>query len=488
MIANYFRIAFRYLLKNKTFSLVNIFGLTLGFLCFTLITLYLHDELSFDKFHADNDRMFRTIQHEESDNGTTRDVATVSARIAPEAAKQLPEVEDAIRISALGRITMGNDPANRDYETTLTADPNFFKFFSFPMLEGDPNTALANPDGIVMSERAAEKYFGREPAMGKRIWVSLTRNSKYIEFEVTGIMKNFPANSHLQIDIIFSEPTWPTIFPWYQKYMASDWESNTFLTYVKLKPGADKKAVEEKLSTMVKANYPATKQFKSSFSLQPMADIHLFSDNIQDSGRNANGISPFYLYMFAAVGILILLIACLNYMNLSTAAAFKRTREIGTRKTLGALKSQLIGQFTGEAILLSLVSLMLALMLLQLVLPSVNAFTEKDMALATLPIKWMYLIFAAVIFRRIVFVILPGVHRRQSETRRSIKEGSEDRKPKSARTQDPRSSAVLYFNPDDCFNTRDLSAAAIHEKQRPWVQPRQPSCCRYQQRQVETEL
>src|SRR5687768_13943073 len=145
MLLNYFKIAFRYLLKNRTFSLINIFGLTLGFLCFILITLYLHDELSFDTFHKDADRIYRVIQNETLENGTTRNVAQVAARIASEAPKHLPEVEDAFRIQALGRTTMGNDPTNRDYERIISTDDNFFKFFDFQLLEGDASTVLTTP-------------------------------------------------------------------------------------------------------------------------------------------------------------------------------------------------------------------------------------------------------------------------------------------------------------------------------------------------------
>lgn len=407
MLSNYFRIAFRYLLKNRTFSLINIFGLTLGFLCFILITLYLHDELSYDTFHADADRIYRIVQHENLENGTSRKVAQVAARIGPEATKQLPEVEDAFRIQGLGRTTLGNDPARRDYERIISSDDNFFKFFDFELLEGDASTALTIPDGIVLTQKSAEKYFGREPALGRKIWTAMDRDGQPVELQVTGIMKDIPTNSHVQIEMIFSDRSWPTMFTGYNDFMNTDWQSNSFVSYLKLKPGASKKVVEEKLTAMVKANFPKDSDFKSSFTLQPLTDIHLYSDDIQGP-QNANGIKPFYLYMFAGVGILILLIACLNYMNLSTAAAFKRTREIGTRKTLGALKRQLIGQFSGEAVLLSVTSFIIAVTLVQLVLPSVNEFTEKQMVLSALPVKWMYLILGAVIFAGLSSSLYPA--------------------------------------------------------------------------------
>jgi putative ABC transport system permease protein len=377
MLISYLKIAVRYLLKNRTFSFVNLFGLTLGFLCFMLIALFIDGELSYDEFHEDSKRMYRVIQHETTD-GNVRHVAPVAARIAPEAAKQLPEVQDALRFSSIGRITMGNDPANRNYESINIADSNFFRFFDFKLIEGDPKTALSTPDGLVLSQTAAKKYFGTEPALGKRIWTSTQ------EFTVTGIMQDAPRDSHLQFNTLFAEVTWSRYFDWYNNFVASDWKSNSFITYLKLKDGADAETVGEKITKLVESNYPADQKFQSTYSLQSLSDIHLYSDDLQGIGVNSSGIKPFYLYMFGAVAILVLLIACLNYMNLSTAAAFKRTREIGTRKTLGARKVQLVAQFTGEALVLATVALIIALALLQLSLPPVNNFLEKDLSLSNL--------------------------------------------------------------------------------------------------------
>lgn len=408
MLSNHFKISFRQLMKNKTFTFINIFGLTLGFLCFILLSLYIHDELSFDLFHKDSARMYRVLQHEKMDDGTIRDVATTAARIGPEATAQFPEVESSTRISSIGRITMGNDPANRDYEPITITDTNIFSFFDFPLLEGDPHTALTKPDAIVVSESFARKYFGTTDVMGKQIWSSLTRNDKTVDFTITGIMKDFPKNSHIQLEVIFSDSSWPSVFNWYQDFISSDWESNTYLTYVKLRDTENKDAVESKITTLVKEHYPATKTFKSEFSLQPFSDIHLNSANIQDSDVAANGMNPFYLYMFSGVGILLLLIACLNYMNLSTAAAFKRTREIGTRKTLGAQKTQLIAQFITDSIFLSVIALILALVVLQIALPFVNQFTEKQLTLISLPFSWSFGILCVLLVAALLSALYPA--------------------------------------------------------------------------------
>lgn len=408
MLFNYFKIAFRYLLKNRTFSAINIFGLTVGFLCFILIALYLHDELSFDMFHQDAQKMYRVLQHEKQEDGTTRDVAPIAAMIATEMLKQIPETQDVVRISGLGRTTMGNDPANRNYERIITTDPNFFTFFNFPLVEGDPKTALDQPDGAVISETLAKKYFGDQPALGKRVWTAMTRQDQPVEVTITGVMKDFPKNSHLQMEIIFSDKTWPSMLEGYNQFMTTDWVSNTFITYVKLRDETAQRNVEEKISSLVQSNYPKDRDFKSSFSLQPMHDIHLYSDNIQGNEVNANGIKPFYIYLFGAVAFLILLIACLNYMNLSTASALKRTKEIGTRKTLGAYKFQLISQFTGEAVILSCISLFLAIAFLQLLLPSVNEFTQKQLSIYNLPLSWSAVLFAVMIVAGVMSSLYPS--------------------------------------------------------------------------------
>lgn len=352
--------------------------------------------------------MYRVLQHEKMEDGTTRDVATTAALIGPEAATQFPEVEATMRISSIGRITMGNDPANRGYEPIAITDTNIFLFFDFPLLEGDPVTALIKPDAVVVSESFARKYFGTTDVLGKQIWSNLTRNDKNVEFTITGIMKDFPKNSHIRFEIIFSDSSWPSVFPWYQDFTSSDWESNSYLTFVKLRNTETKNDVESKITTLVKDHYPATKTFNSEFSLQPFSEIHLNSASIQDSDVPANGMSPFYLYMFAGVGVLLLLIACLNYMNLSTAAALKRTREIGTRKTLGAQRLQLIAQFITDSVVLSLIALILALVILQMAIPSINQFTDKELSLSALPLFWSLGILGILLLAAIVSAFYPA--------------------------------------------------------------------------------
>lgn len=401
MFFNNLKISFRHLVKDSGLSFINVFGLTLGFLCFILIALYIHDELNFDRMHVDADRIYRVIQDEQTENGASRRVASVAARIGPESAKQLTGIEEVCRIAGFGRLTMGNDSETRGYEQLVIADANFFKFFDYPLLQGDPSTCLTEPNGIVISKKLAIRYFGTADALNKSIWIDGDN------MLVTGVMDDFPSNTHLRIDLMWSQATVDQYWPGYRKSEISDWSSNSFATYLKLNhsPIDDLAA---KITSLVNKNYPADREFKSKFYLQPLKDIHLHSKGIIDYQVNASGFNVFYLYSFSAVGFLILLIAALNYMNLSTAAAYKRTREIGTRKTMGASKSSLILQFMGEALILSVSSLALATAILQVVLPLVNQFTGKNLQLNTMPAGWLLIMTSILVGGGILAAFYPA--------------------------------------------------------------------------------
>ncbi|MGD8748633.1 MAG: ABC transporter permease [Balneolaceae bacterium] len=375
MVKNYFKIAVRYLFKNKIFSLVNIVGLTIGFACFILLSLFVMDELSFDTFHKDSDRMYRIIQKVKNADGSQRKVATIAPAIGPATAKDFPEVESQTQLIQIGRLTVGNEPLKRDYERIWIADANFFRFFDFDFLYGDPKTALTQPDNLVITESVAKKYFGKTDVVGKTLYTNVYQAT------IAGVIKDFPPNSHIQMNTIHAEPTWAREIDGWKKWATTNWTANSMITYLKMKPGFQKKkAFEQKLTSLVTKHYGDDVEYSSTFSLQPLTDIHLHSQDIQ-GGMNAHPGNSLYIYMFSIVGILILVIACFNYMNLSTAAGSRRTQEVGMRKTLGANKWQLILQFTGEALLISLLALLLASTLLELMLPYVNSFIGKQLSI-----------------------------------------------------------------------------------------------------------
>lgn len=393
MFVNNLRIAFRYLVKNKIMTAINLSGLTLGFLSFILISLYLHDELTYDQFHTDADRIYRVIQHEMVTDGSTRNLAQVAAQVGESAMREFPEATDMTRMEIGGRISMGNEVEAREYQRLLFVDRNFLTLFNFKLREGDPTTALSQPFAVVISEALARRHFGNESPLGKTIWTDLEDGGK--DMLVAGVLAPIPSNSHLQFDMLISAETYMT-YENLRRTIPNDWTSNNYVTYIKVKPGTDVVSLQNKMTTHVKANYPASRTFTSTFSLQPLTEIHLGSEALQQRTEiGSPGMRPFYIYLFASVGVLILVIACLNYLNLSTAAAYKRTKEIGTRKTLGAQRGQLIRQFGGEAVILSVVALVIALGLLETILPYVNSFTEKQLNVRQLPV-WLQLALTGV--------------------------------------------------------------------------------------------
>lgn len=423
MFKNYFKISFRYLIKNKSFTAINVFGLATGFLCFLLIVLYIQSELSFDLFHRDAKNIYRIIQHEQQEDGTVRNVPAVAYKIAEEAATQFSAVKSYCRITAFGRITMGNDPLSRGYERVFTTDSNFFQFFDFPLLEGDATEVLKKPNTVVLSEKLAKRYFGNESPVGRHIWTSFDVRDTPASFTVSGVMKDFPKNSHLQLEAIFSDASWVSIFRDYPDFLASDWDGNDFVTYVKLHDQENTFTLAESVSNLVQDHYPTDKVYKSNFSFQPLAAIHLYSESVQDDELNANttGIKPFYLYMFGGVGLLLLLIACLNYMNLTTAATLKRTKEIGMRKSLGAHRTQIVSQFIMDSLLMATVSLLISLVLLQLILPLASAFTQQELTLQSLPLNWILSIVGIVLLAAIISATYPAFVSLRLSTIQSLK-------------------------------------------------------------------
>lgn len=403
MLKNYFKIAVRYLFKNKVFSLVNVLGLTLGFACFILLALFVRDELSFDTFHSDSNSIYRVVQQIKDADGSQRKVATIAPAIGEEAVKDFPEVENQTQLIQIGRLTMGNEPLNRDYERIWIADANFFKFFNFDFLYGNPQQALTEPNNLVITVSTAKKYFGKTDVVGKTLYTNR------FQATISGVIKDFPANSHIQMNTIHAEPTWARQIDQWKEWVTSNWTANAMITYVKMKPGFDhKKAFEKKLTTLVTKHYGDDVDYSSSFMLQPLSDIHLYSQDIQ-GGLNAHPGNALYVYMFSIVGILILVIACFNYMNLSTAAGSRRTREVGMRKTLGAGKWQLIMQFAGEALLLSVLALVLACTLLELVLPYVNSFIGKSLSIPYGNLPLVAILFGIVLLSGILSAFYPSL-------------------------------------------------------------------------------
>jgi putative ABC transport system permease protein len=376
MFRNYLKIAFRNLVNNKAYSFINLFGLTAGLVCFWLIGLYIFDELTYDAFHKDAGRMYRVIEHKTSSVGKESKIAAVAWNISDRVKKYFPAVDDVCRLTVTGRSPVYNtDYSKTFYEDYYAGDAAFLRVFDFPLVQGDRRTALQAPYSVVVSEDMALKLFGRKEVLGQVIRTE--RDGK--PYTITAVA-HIPRNSHFQFNVLYSESTLTTAFTSFRDFTIRDWSSNTFATYIKLKSGQSAPHLATGINTLVAKNRPDNAE-KSSFTLQPIKDIHFYSAGIDRSPGAGSNIR--YMYVFALAGIFVLLIACINYVNLTTARFSTRSKEIAVRKVTGADQKNLVSQFITEALLVTLVAQLLALICVKLLLPAFNAFTEKQLTLGT---------------------------------------------------------------------------------------------------------
>ncbi|NIJ52500.1 ABC transporter permease [Dyadobacter arcticus] len=380
MIRDYIKIAFRNLAKYKANSAINIIGLTFGMTCFFLISLYLFDELTFDAFHENVDRIYRITQKRTSENGKQTHVSSVGYQIGKYATTELPEVENAVRVTALGRMNVSDSTGRNVFLREITiADEHFFTVFDYHLTAGNRATALQQPYTTVISRQMALNLFGTTDAIGKIV----DTDGFDTPFRVTGVCEDVPANSSFQFDILFSETTIHSE-KWFTEDSGSDWSSNNFVTYLLLKDHAQSQSVATKIKNAVAGHLPKD-QKAGIFFLQPLRDIHFYSEDIDNSAERNNSVGRMgditYVYVFAIIGIFVLLIACINYINLTTARASRRAKEIGVRKVAGANRGSLTFQFLMESLVITFIALVIALLAVQLALPGFNAFTEKALAM-----------------------------------------------------------------------------------------------------------
>lgn len=382
MIRNFLTITWRVLAQNKLQSFINIIGLAFGMTCFFLISLYLFDELTFDAFHTHSDRIYRITEQRTSPNGKQTKVASIAYNISDGAKAKIPEVEQSTRVSMLGRTNVTNPQTNTTfYKDLWLADAGFTDVFSFPFIAGDPKTALKQPYTAVLTRQMAQQLFGQANPVGK----ILRTDAFETPFRVTGVCEDVPKNSSVQFDILFSEVTIESQ-PWFAEGARSDWTSNRFVTFMLLKEGSSPQTVSTKIRSLVAANVKPG-QDVGQFSLQPLRDIHFRSTDI--GAGSAGDIT--YVYVFAIIALFVLLIACINYINLTTARASRRLKEIGIRKVSGARQGSLAGQFLLESLLVTGLALLVAVVAVNVSLPAFNTFTEKALTLdwTTDPRIWL---------------------------------------------------------------------------------------------------
>lgn len=381
MLYNYLKIALRNLLRNKLSTTLNLTGLTFGLACFFILGLYVLDELTFDRHHPRAEQIYRVIKHRKTATESLN-IAGASYKLAEESKKSIGEVENTARIVQGGRDNLENLANQKKINEEITvANNGLMEIFAFEALDGNPKTALTEPYSIVIVEDLALQLFGSTQVAGKTLkWHQVDQ-----PFKITAVLKNHPRNSSFSFSSVYSESTYLSDAE-YVAELNEDWGSSEFLVYALLKENADPKTVAGKMKDLVYANYKPEPGLSLSYDLQALRDVHLYSNNILETTSIANppaqGSSALlYLKVFALVALFILLIACINYMNLSTARAATRCKEIGVKKAVGAFRGQLIAQLLVESSVLSFISFVLAVLLVNLILPFFNAFTNKELAL-----------------------------------------------------------------------------------------------------------
>jgi putative ABC transport system permease protein len=377
MFKNYFKTAFRNLKKKKVFSFINIFGLAIGLTCFMFIAVFVYNELSYDKYPADAKNIYRVILSV-TGNGDAAAYPMVDVAVGKGMKAAFPEIKASVRMSSASDFVKYNDKQFKE-EHLAFADSNFLQMFSIPLISGNNKYALVQPNSIVISKAFAKKYFGDVEPVGKSLQIG-TQNTLY---KVSGVFDKVPDNSHFHFDAFISLST--------MHFTHETWSNVGFYTYLLLNKNTDPKKLQAKFPQLV-AKYvvpevqhdmgvslaEAQKSVNTFvFSLQPLTDIHLYSHTKYELEPNGD---VQYVYIFSALAIFILLLACINFTNLSTASAVKRAREVGIRKVMGSVKKQLIFQFLTESVLLTFLSMLCAYALIFLLLPSFNELAGKNIS------------------------------------------------------------------------------------------------------------
>jgi putative ABC transport system permease protein len=379
MLKNFIRIAFRGLLKNKAFTIINILGLALGLATCLLIVFYVFDELSYDRFNLNANRIYR-VNMDMKYGGNVASYAITPPPLAATLKSNYPEVERSARLIHDQGVRIKKSGEYITEDKVVYADSELFGMFTLPLTEGDPKTALTEPNTVVITESTAIRYFNDTHVIGRVI--NLSDNTNY---KITGVMKNIPAQSHFNFDFFFSIA---------QRADAklADWNNFSYTTYVLLKAGTDPKTFEAKLPALMKKqlgeNYARLEQSGNYFHLNitPLTDIHLKSNRQYELGANS---SASYVYIFSAIALFVLLIACVNFMNMSTARSANRAREVGVRKVLGSSRGYLIAQFLSESLLITLCAAIIAVAAAWILLPLFNEVSGKHLVITLQVFSWL---------------------------------------------------------------------------------------------------
>jgi len=359
MIKNYLLLAIKHLKKQKVFSVINILGLTVGITCCLMIFLFIMNELSYDNFHKDGKNIYRVLRVG-NNNGERREIPYLSPPYGPTLVSDYPDaIQKQVRIMKDNNLISYNNISFNETNIYLT-DKNFFNFFDFHLVKGDTATVLKDPNSIVLTQTAAKKYFGNDDPIGK-----ILEFNKKQQLKVTGIAADIPINSHLQFDMVIPLELYRPMNPgWF-----TQWPNNGLFTYVQLNPAVDPKQLSKQFPSFMDkylGEFFATAGFKMGLTIQPLKDVYFATDALDNVKHGYKKM----VYIFMSIAILILLIGCINFINLATARATDRSKEVGLRKVLGAVRKQLVSQFMMESILFATVASVLSLGLAQLLMPA----------------------------------------------------------------------------------------------------------------------
>jgi putative ABC transport system permease protein len=407
MIKNYFKMAWRNLMKYKFISFINLFGLTMGLACCLLITVYILHETSFDKYNKNANRVYRvTRTFNNKDGVVSLRLGTIAPAFGPLITNYFPDIQKMTRLLPNGKTPMRYGEKIFNEERVFFADENLFDVFSVNVVKGNPQKALLDPYSIMLTEDAAKKYFGDEDPINKVI-----RMNNQLNLKVTGIYKSFPGNAHMHPELMVSFNTLKDTIVYGEKQLQTSFGNNSFLTYLLLPENYPAKNIEAQFPAFLdaKVNLGRTSATVSTSSmtklgLQKLTDIHLRSHLDYEAEENGDITR---VYIFSAIALIILLIACINYMNLSTARSTLRAKEIGIRKVAGATRAELIAQFLSESVLVSSMAMVLAMAAATLILPSLNKLSGLHLSIEPL-LHWQWII----LFLLIPFIvgILSGIY------------------------------------------------------------------------------
>jgi len=403
MIKNYLKIAYRNIRKHLGYSLINVTGLAIGMACCILILLFVFDELSYDKFNENHDRIYRvTRKWFNADGVVNLHLGHVAPPVAPLLKNDFPEIVNAVRLIGVEGLLVGTEAAFYEEPRFFFAEEDVFDVFTLDMIAGDPATALKDPFCVVITDEIAERYFGSQDPVGKSITIQAA--GQKADMKVTGVLKPIPHNSHFHADFLGSFKTYEAVVG---DEELQRWASNNYATYLLMQEGYDIDRLKSQLDPFIDRHMSQGMSERTKLELQRLTDIHLYSH--LDSEIEANSDIT-YVYVFSIIALFILLIACVNFMNLATARSAGRAKEVGLRKVIGAQRPQLVRQFLSESIMTAIISLLIAIGIVLLVLPPFSQFLGRDLSLnLSTNVPLFLFLFLIAIFVGLVAGIYPAV-------------------------------------------------------------------------------